>query len=166
MTDTAQNFYLDGSTRRFLRSIGWRMEPKLASLEQVRQSVTEKVLHKLQMKNAGTIHKGACFLWAWLCSLYNPRIKLISSNGGHAIIEFQGEFYDSEGKVQSGRLEMEDPCLQNRAEFAVFWGQNGHYKQEMNQMCPTLIPIQQRQRWRALSSDIQALPPGIPITLR
>jgi len=60
-----RSFYLNQNTRHFLRSLGWRPEPKLGNLIQARTSVTRDVTRMLNLKPQ-SINKGACFLWAWV----------------------------------------------------------------------------------------------------
>jgi len=80
-----RSFYLNQNIRHFLRSLGWRPEPKLGNLIQVRTSVTRDITRMLNPK-LQSINKEACFLWVWVSPV--PMAQLLEEEvrdaTGHA----------------------------------------------------------------------------------
>jgi hypothetical protein len=104
-----------------------------------------RVMH---MKHASTINRGACFIWAWLCSLYNPGIRLVSTEG-HAVVSFGQQCFDAEGQA---RLT-ERAYLQDTVEFSAYWTGHGKYRSTFEPIARPLLPGSDKPRFRALRGE-------------
>ena len=87
---------------------------------------------------AKEINEGNCFNWAWIANTIYPESVLcsVTGYGGHAFIELNGKYYDSENPIgvnhwsklkglrdnfKEGRPYESEMMEQTRDAFAVLW---------------------------------------------
>lgn len=165
---TPDSFRLERKAVPFLKQEGWKIQQSYACLGEVMEAVTETVVQRTKTRH---INDGACFMWALLCSLYNPRIELISAED-HAFIAVDGEFWDSEGRViwenstgwKSAAFPFQGPAvIQNRAQFALYWLTGGIRKDLLQPLIPEIIPKHMLPEWNTIQHIYARKPFGKPL---
>lgn len=141
-----------------LNEEGWDLPATCTSPMDIMTVVTEAMCKKLEIDGV-TINYGYCFIWAWLCALYSPEIKLVSTED-HACIAFEDVIWDSystlDPEFNPGLL------VQNRAQFGAYWGTHGTYRHNWLRMMVAMIPRSEKQEWDDLCSEERVSPAGQP----
>lgn len=129
-------FRLQSDIKARLDKQGLKLSLRHPNFSAVSKQVAKLLVTHFKLADTWEINHGYCFIWAFLCSLYNPALQLVSTTG-HACVRYEGNLWDCDGVNTTARMEA--GVTQTPSEFVAYWERVGRQKTELKRIAITLL---------------------------